>query len=121
MGGSIERRGRIRLKKDQYGLLPQISEEARNRITEEVRDFAELFEGSPEQARADVEGDIEKIEVLHNNKYLAIVVRTAVDAAMDMVRDKLTHEDWMNVQLFLLKGQLLVLELLNRSIARQEG
>ena len=107
------------MKKDQYGLLPQISEEARNRIAEEVKDFAELFDGSSEQARADVEGDIEKIEVLHNNKYLAIVVRTAVDAAMDMVRDKLTHEDWMNLQLFLLKGQLLVLELLNRSIARE--
>lgn len=86
------------MNEGKYASLPQISEEARKKIVKEVNDFAKLFKGNPKQARIEVEREIEKIEVVHNNKHLALAVRTAVDAAMDMVSDRLTHEEWINLQ-----------------------
>lgn len=109
------------MNEGKYASLPQISEEARKKIVEEVKDFAKLFGENPEQARVEVERDIEKIELVHNNKHLALAVRTAVDAAMDMVSGRLTHEEWMNLQLFLLKGELLVLQLLSTTLGEGES
>ncbi len=41
---------------------------------------------------------------------LGKVMETAIDAALEFYGDKLTYRDWLTLELFLLKGVLLVLQ-----------
>jgi len=97
-----------------YGRLPRVSSRATGRVLSEVSAFAGFLEHDPEGAERLVKEDLEWLE--ENNPYLAAAVRASVDSALDLFADRLSHADWVRLELLLLKGALLVLQLLNEAV-----
>ncbi|RLE74381.1 MAG: hypothetical protein DRJ56_07630 [Thermoprotei archaeon] len=97
-----------------YGRLPRVSSRATDRVLSEVSAFAGFLEHDPEEAERLVREDLEWLK--ENNPYLAAAVRASVDSALDLFADRLSHADWVRLELLLLKGVLLVLQLLNEAV-----
>ena len=72
----------------------------------------------PDGARRIVEEDLRWLE--ENNPYLGRAARASVDSALNLFADKLSHADWTELELLLLKGVLLVLQMLNEAMREEE-
>jgi len=101
-----------------YGLIPKVSESVVDSILSEVQSFTGFLKHDPQGARRLVEEDLNWLE--ENNPYLVRIVRVAVDSALDLYSDKLTHADWIELELLLLKGVLLVLQTINETLKVEE-
>jgi len=100
--------------KDRYGLLPSIPEHVAEELSAEVEKFATLVKHDPEGARKSVSKDIEWLN--EHKDFLGRAVKASVDSALELYGDKLTYEDWTTLELFLLKGFLLVLQGINKAM-----
>ena len=100
-----------------YELLPEVTETMVETLMGEVSEFAEYMKHSPEMAKRRV---LDEIEWLGKHKdFLGRLVEAAIDPALDLVSDKLTHADWSNLRIYLLKGVLLVLQCINLGLKRR--
>jgi len=98
-----------------YGFLPKVPEHAVDEIMQEVDNFTTFIKHDFEGARKAVDQEIEWLR--ENKDFLGVAVKTSVDAALELYGEKLSHDDWVSLQTLLLKGQLLVLQLINESLA----
>jgi len=102
---------------EKYGLLPEVTELMVEELEKEVSEFSELMRTAPERARR---GVLDEVEWLGRRKdFLGRLVKAAVDPALDLVSDKLTHSDWEELRIYLLKGVLLVLQGINLALKRR--
>lgn len=99
---------------DKYGLLPAVSESVVEKAMSEVSEFVSFMKHDPEGARRSVEHDIEWLK--ENKDFLGNAVKAAIDSALDLYSDKLTHKDWIELRTYLLKGVLLLLQMINESM-----
>jgi hypothetical protein len=97
-----------------YGFLPKVPEHIVEQMMQEVNDFAILMKHDFEGARKSVNQNIEWLR--ENKDFLGKAVEASVDSALELYGEKLSHTDWISLQTLLLKGQLLVLELINEAL-----
>jgi len=97
-----------------YGSIPRVSEGVVDSILSEVRSFTGFLKHDPQEARRLVEEDLNWLK--ENNPYLARIIRAAINSALDLYSNKLTHADWIELELLLLKGVLLVLQTINEAL-----
>jgi hypothetical protein len=102
-----------------YGFLPKIPEHVAEEIMREVGDFAALMKHDFEGARRAVSQDIEWLR--ENKDFLGRAVEASVDTALELYGEKLSYSDWIRLQMLLLKGQLLVLQLINESLREKHA
>jgi len=100
-----------------YGLLPKIPEHVIEEVMQEVKSFATFMKHDFEGAREAVNQDIEWLR--ENKEFLGRAVEASINAALELYGEKLSHNDWVSLQTLLLKGQLLVLQLVNESLREQ--
>ena len=98
---------------DKYGLLPEVSEHVMDKLRREAEDFANLLKHYPEGVKRSLNQEIEWLK--ENKDLLGRTVETSVDAALGLYSDKLTHKQWINLQILLLKGVLFVLQSVNEA------
>lgn len=96
---------------DKYGFLPYIPENIFERVISEVEDFASFMKHDPKGAERSVESDIEWIK--DNKGYLGKAIEAAVDSILDLYSDVLTHREWSELRTYLLKGILLLLQMIS--------
>ena len=100
-----------------YGALPELPEHVVRELLSEVERFSTFVRHDPKGARREV---MEEVRWLDENKgFLGRAVEAAVDSALDLFSDKLSHADWVLLELFLLKGFLLVLQGLNEAMGKR--
>lgn len=98
---------------DKYGLLPEVTEHIVEELLNRVNEFATLLKHDPEGAKRLVYREIEWLK--ERKDFLGKAVETSVDAALDLYGDRLSHRDWTDLQILLLKGLLIVLESINEA------
>jgi hypothetical protein len=103
--GSLERK---------YGFLPRVPEHIVEQMMREVNDFATLMKHDFEGAKKTVSQNIEWLK--ENKDFLGKAVEASVDSALELYGEKLSHIDWISLRTLLLKGQLLVLQLINEAL-----
>jgi hypothetical protein len=99
---------------DRYGLLPEVPEHIVDKLLGEVEDFAALLKHDPEGARRSLYQEIDWLK--ERKDFLGKAVETSIDAALDLYSDKLNHRDWIDLQLLLLKGVLIVLQSIDEAL-----
>jgi|YelNatPaOPRAMG01_1025707.scaffolds.fasta_scaffold77088_2 hypothetical protein len=97
-----------------YSFLPKVSEQIVEQMMQEINDFATLMEHDFKGAKKSVSEDIEWLK--ENKDFLGRAVEASVDSALELYGEKLCHDDWISLQTLLLKGQLLVLQLINEAL-----
>jgi hypothetical protein len=102
-----------------YGFLPKAPEHIVEQMMQEVNDFATLTKHDFEGARETVSQDIEWLR--ENKDFLGKAVEASVNSALELYGEKLSHTDWISLQTLLLKGQLLVLQLINESLREKHA
>ncbi len=102
---------------DKYGLLPRISESIAEKILAEVSDFASFMKHDPDGAKRSVESDVEWLK--ENKGFLGNAVEASVDASLDLYSETLTHKEWVELRTFLLKGVLLMIQMINEALKKQ--
>lgn len=99
---------------DKYGLLPEVPEHIVERMLSEVSEFASFMKHDPEGAKRSIESDIDWLK--ENKDFLGRAVEASIDPALDLYSDVLTHKDWVELRTYLLKGVLLMLQMINEAI-----
>ncbi len=102
------------LSERRYSFLPKIPEHVVEQMIQEVNEFATLMKHDFEGARKAVSQDIEWLK--ENKDFLGRAVEASVNSALELYGEKLSYIDWISLQTLLLKGQLLVLQLINEAL-----
>ena len=104
---------------DKYGVLPEVPEHVVEEVMREVNAFGELMKHDPDAARKSVMDDIEWLK--EKKDFLGEAVVAAVDPALELYDEQLSHRDWVDLETFLLKGVLLLLEAINRAMKESQS
>ena len=99
---------------NKYNMLPRVSEHVIDGLMREIHEFTVLMKHDLKAASKSVREDIEWLK--ENKDFLGRAVEAAVDSALELYDDKLTHRDWVELELFLLKGVLLLLQAVNEGL-----
>jgi hypothetical protein len=99
---------------DKYELLPKVPEHIVDKILSEVTDFASFMKHDSEGAKRSVTSDIDWLK--ENKDFLGRAVEASVDPALDLYSETLTHKDWVDLRICLLKGVLLTFQIMNESM-----
>ena len=102
-----------------YGLLPRIPEHIVWKIVEEeAKNFKETLKHDPKKAEEQIREEIEWLK--ENKDFLGKAVEAAVDPALEIFSEKLTHKDWTTLRTLLLKGVLLTLQTINETLKEKQ-
>jgi len=101
-----------------YGLLPEVTETMVEVLKNEASEFADYMRNSPDRAKKSVLAEIKWLR--EHKDFLGSLVEAAVEPALDLVSDRLTHADWDELRIYLLKGVLLALQGINLGLERRE-
>ena len=104
---------------DKYGLLPEVPEHMVDKLLTEVEEFTTLLKHDPEGAKQSLRQDIEWLK--EEKDFLRKAVETSVDAALELYSDKLSHKEWIDLQILFLKGVLIVLQSVNEALKEKSN
>jgi len=103
---------------DKYGLLPEVPEHIVDKLLTEVEDFTTLLKHDPEGAKRSLHQEIEWLK--EKKDFLGKAVETSIDAALELYGDRLSHNEWADLQTLLLKGVLVLLQSLNEALKEKQ-
>lgn len=98
---------------DRYGMLPLVSETIVEQLLAEVEAFAQFMKHDPRGARRSTDDEIKWLKEYKD--FLGSAIEAAVDSALENFDEKLSHKDYIELRYMLLKGLLIVMEMLNRA------
>jgi len=103
---------------EKYKLLPEITEDITENLINEIESFANLMKVSEKEAKKKVQEEIEWLK--ENKEFLGNIVEAAVDSALDLYSDILTHKEWESLRILLIKGILTVLQGINLGLLKKK-